>query len=278
MKSLSRNLLMGAILAALPMSGALACTVSQWNGAKTAVDGDTKGPGDGVSRYSGLCALNSTAAGNYVGDNHPVNDPQYNGRFYVFTGISGTAEVFGAYGADDGGGGQLIGITYDSGAGQFQFSANGATGNLGGIQANKWYSIEFAYDAGSSFSAQVAGASGFSGSPTISGTPGASNIESARLGWISGSGSGNQNTDEFESTRGVAIGRLLVGDANADLSCNANDLSMTANEILSILLAGSSFANGQPDCTEDGSTDANDLSCISTIVLDDLLNGTTCGI
>src|SRR5690606_158724 len=139
----------------------------------------------------------------------------------------------------------LIGINYDSGAGQFQFSANGASGNVSGIQADKWYSIEFAYDAGNSFSADVAGANGFSASAGISGSPAAGNIESARLGWISGSGSGNLNTDEFESTRGVAIGRLYAGDANGDLMCDANDLSMTVSEVLSLLTAGSNFANGQ---------------------------------
>src|SRR5690606_27786417 len=61
MKSLSRNLLMGAILAALPMSGALACTVSQWNGSKTALDADAVNPvgASKAARYSGICSLKS---------------------------------------------------------------------------------------------------------------------------------------------------------------------------------------------------------------------------
>lgn len=267
MKSLSRNLLMGAVLVALPMSGALACTVSQWNGAKTAADADAKGPADGEARYSGVCALKSTTSGNYVGDNHPVNDPQYNARFYVFTGATGAPEVFGAYSADDGGGSQLIGIVYDAGAGEFQFSANGASGNLGGIVANKWYSIEFAYDAGNSFSADVAGAAGFSGSPTISGTPAATNIESARLGWIGGAGTGHIGTDEFESTRGVAIGRLCRGDANNDSAIGVGDAIGVANEF-----AGTA-ASGQPDCNEDGSVGVGDAICVANLFV---ATGSTC--
>src|SRR5690606_18766648 len=171
----------------------------------------------------------------------------------VFTGATGAPEVFGAYSADDGGGSQVISIVYDAGAGEFQFTANGASGNLGGILANKWYSIEFAYEAGTSFSADVAGANGFSGSPTISGTPAATNIESARLGWISGGTSGNINTDEFESTRGVAIGRLCKSDANGDNVINVADASTVVAERL-----GQSVASGQPDANEDGQINVAD--------------------
>ena len=270
MKSLSRNLLVGAMLAALPLSGAMACTVSQWNGAKTSVDADAKSP-PASARYSGVCALDSTTSGNYVGDNHPVNDPAYNARFYVYTGLtSGNAKVFGAYSADDGGGSELISVTYDRAAGSFAFAANGASATTTGIVANKWYAIEFAYAAGSSFSAEVAGANGFSNTPAVTGAPAAGNIESARLGFISGSGAGAIKTDEFESTRGVAIGRLCPGNAAGAEpgtfgeagTINIFDRVAVVNELL-----GNSLATGQPDCTEDGTVNIFDRVCVVNTIL-----------
>ncbi|MEZ5463863.1 MAG: dockerin type I domain-containing protein [Lysobacteraceae bacterium] len=265
MKSLSRNLLMGAVLAALPMSGALACTVTQWNGAKTAVDGDAQGPETAPvgARYSGLCALNSASSASYVGDNHPVNDPEYTARFYVYTGLtSGSAQVFGAYSADDGSG-AVVDVTYDRDAGSFDFDANGASGSFAGVQPNRWYSIEIDYSAGTSFAAEVAGAgSDAIQAVTISGTPGATNIESARLGWIAGAGAGSIRTDEFESTRGVAIGRLCRGDANADTNLNVFDRTVLTNEIL-----GTSSASGQPDMNEDGAVNVFDRTVLTNAIL-----------
>ncbi|HPF72156.1 MAG: hypothetical protein H7A20_10325 [Rhodanobacteraceae bacterium] len=288
MKSLSRNLLMGAILAALPMSGALACTVSQWTGAKTAVDADAKLPaevGTYNSRYSGSCGLVLGSSGDYVGDNHPANDSTYNARFYVFPELSGgSAEVFGAYTADDGGGSQPISISY--GSGQFTFNVGGASGNVAAA-AGKWYSIEFAYDAAADTFSATVGNSTFSGSTvgvaltnvSLSGTIGdVAAIESARLGWIASAGTGRIIVDEFESTRGVAIGRLRPGDANGDADCSVADYNFVRDDIaakLELFFGGSNttaLAAGQPDCNEGGQTDVADYTCLANRIGTDLNN------
>lgn len=285
MKVTSRKLLAAALLAAIPMSSAFACTTANWesveNGGGAVTGAPTAGdPGDGVARYSGECGLaGAGGAPNYVTNNAPDGESVYRARFYVYTGSTGTTTVFQATDADNNGGGVVLGVDYDAAAGEFVFEQNGAAaGEVAGIVANRWYSIELAYEAGTSFSAEVAGNQTFTGS-IPAGAAGAGTIESHSLGAIAG-GAGTVRADAFESTRSAdtEIGRLLVGDSNGDASCNANDLSETAGEVVATLLGDEDYAVGQPDCTEDGAIDANDLSCTADIVVDDLLNNTVCGI
>src|SRR5690606_29588190 len=146
MKALSRNVLAAALLAALPMGGALACTTAAWS---TTVNGATAGdPTAGFARYSGSCSLEPVAAGgSYVVDNSPVNETDYRARFYVYTGNpSGSPVIFRATDADDAGGSTLIEVTYNNAGNSFDFSANGATGSFGGVADNRWYAIEMYYD------------------------------------------------------------------------------------------------------------------------------------
>src|SRR5690606_24109310 len=95
MKAMTRNLLAGAVLAVLPMGGALACTTTAWNGgATTATAGD---PTTGVARYSGECGLEVGASGGHVTDNSPNAEAAYRARFYVYTGTaSGNPVIFEA--------------------------------------------------------------------------------------------------------------------------------------------------------------------------------------
>lgn len=281
MKFTSRKLLAAALLAVIPMSSALACTTANWtsveNGNGVITGAPVAGnPGDSVARYSGECGLAATA-GNYVTNNAPSGDTTYRARFYVYTSTTGTATVFRAGNADGVGGTEVLRVDYTPP--NLAFFQNGTAAGTAAVAANKWYSVELLYVANSptGFSANVASfATSVDVGPSAAG---AGAIESHSLGVIAG-GTGTIRVDAFESTRSAdtEIGRLPVGDSNGDATCNANDLSATAGEVVATLLGDEAFATGQPDCTEDGAIDANDLSCTANIVVGDLLNNTVCSI
>ena len=260
MKAMTRNLLAGAVLAVLPMGGALACTTTAWNGgATTATAGD---PSTGVARYSGECGLEVGATGGHVTDNSPNAEANYRARFYVYTGTaSGNPVIFEATASDGNAGTKLVQVTYDTTNNQFDFAANGASGSASGIQDNKWYSIEVYYQQSGPFSATVQGAASASPIPvTISGTSGAGTVGSARLGALTAATAADtMKFDEFESTRSTttAIGRLCRGDSNGDSQIGVADAIGVANEFIGTL------ASGQPDCNEDGTVGVADAICVA---------------
>ncbi|MBB5207325.1 hypothetical protein [Chiayiivirga flava] len=252
------------------MSSAFACTTANWesveNGGGSVTGAPTAGdPGDGVARYSGECGLaGAGGAANFVTNNAPDGESVYRARFYVHTGTTGTTTVFQATDADDNGGAVVLGVDYDAAAGEFVFEQNGAAaGEVAGIVANKWYSIELAYEAGTSFSAEVAGNQTFTGS-IPAGAAGAGTIESHSLGVIAG-GAGTVRVDAFESTRSAdtPIGRLCRGDVNGTEPINVFDRTAVTNEIVNGTLAA-----GQPDCTEDGAINVFDRTCVTNLILD----------
>lgn len=256
MKKISRSLLAAALMMALPVGGALACTVGNWNGTNTATDAESGGPADGVARYQGLCAL-SVGSGDYVVDNSPSADGTYRARFYVLTrATSGAATVFKATTANDGGGTAVIEVTYDGNA--FAFSQNGT--GVGSVNAaqGKWYSVEMSYEAGTGFDAWVWGAGSDTQTGTVSGSAGAGTINSAVLGISNGTVSSNFNFDSFVSTRGEdRIPRLCKGDTNGDSKRNILDVSSVLAE-----MRGDLIINGQPDANEDGTISILDVSTI----------------
>lgn len=267
MKISSRTLLAAALLVALPTSGALACTVANWNGANTATTAaNAGGPADGIARYSGVCAL-SVDSGKYVTDNTPGTEGIYRARFYVLTkATGGTVTIFKA-GSDDNAGGTAA-IEVDFTGSTFAFRQNGASaGSVSGIQANKWYSIEMFYKAGNAFTASVWGAGGTSevGNVNVTSAVGSATVGSARMGAISGStGTAKLGFDAFESTRSetTAIGRLCRGDATGEGNLNIADRMAINQE-----LAGISYQSGQPDCTEDGTLNIADRLCLNQRLL-----------
>lgn len=258
-----RTLLAAALLTALPMGSALACTVSAWTGAGTATTADnTGGPEDGIARYSGVCGL-VVDSGDYVIDNTPGSEAVYRARFYVLTRATSGATIFRATDADDGGGTEVIKVDFDGSA--FNFTQNGTSaGSVSGIVADRWYSIELFYKANETFSAEVAGAAGFTGSlaPVTTGI-GNGTIGSAVLGVVAGTGS-NFGFDAFESTRSetTPIGRLCRGDANGNGQINNGDRVVLTNELIE---AG--LATGQPDCNENGEVNNGDRVCITNLIL-----------
>ena len=257
-----RTLLAAALLTALPMGSALACTVSAWTGAGTATTADNAGgPGDGIARYSGVCGL-AVDSGDYVIDNTPGSEAVYRARFYVLTRATSGATIFRATANEDGGGAEVIKVDFNGSA--FSFTQNGtAAGSVPGIVADRWYSIELFYKANDTFSAEVAGAATFTGSvaPITTGI-GNGTIGSAVLGVAAGTGS-NFGFDAFESTRSetTEIGRLCRGDANASDSRTVADAVIIRNEV-----AGGDKAVGQPDTNEDGQVTTADSVLVRNMV------------
>lgn len=264
MKISTRTLLAAALLVALPTSGAMACTISNWNGTNTAAAANTGGPAEGIARYSGVCGL-AVDSGKYVVDNTPGTEGTYRARFYVLTKATGTVTIFKASASDNGGGASVIEVDYTGSA--FNFRSNGAAVGSGvaGIQANKWYSIEMLYVSGGNFTASVWGAGGTAEVGNVSGAAGTGTVGSAVLGAVAGStGAASLGFDAFESTRSetTAIGRLCRGDANGDGTRNSGDGVAMRNEFLN-----GTLASGQPDCNEDGFVNSGDGVCVRQIFL-----------
>lgn len=282
---LTHKFLAGAIVALLPLSGAMACTFTAWSGnagSPIADDPDnnagTNSPENGaVKRYSGNCGLApASGAASHV-TNDTVADGVYRARFYTFTGLaSGAPRVFEAFTADGGTGSSLFSVTYDRANNEFDFAANGA--DFGSVPAtvNRWYSIELFHNSGSALSVSVEGANSgvvdnapvVLAGPTVTGT-----VQSARLGNLNGAALGftatpapNNNfgfaVDEFDSTRSAStpIGRLCRGDANgnANAALGDNDLSALDGGAIIAEALGLSIAPGQPDANEDGRVTALD--------------------
>ena len=272
MKISPKTLLAAALLTALPMTSAMACTVSMWSGTGTATTAaNAGGPAENVARYSGLCALTGNS-GEYVIDNSPGAESIYRARFYVLTRpTSGDVTIFRATAADNGAGAEVIKVDFDGTS--LKFTQNGtAAGSVTGVSANKWYSVELLYRAGAELSATVAGAVSFTGSSSVTTGIGAGTVGSAVLGVVAGTVSGSEKFgfDAFESTRSetTAIGRLCRGDVNGSNTITVGDRTAVNTEVLSGV-----YASGQPDCNEDGQITVGDRTCVNNLIL----AGTTCG-
>ncbi|MFA5590573.1 MAG: dockerin type I domain-containing protein [Lysobacteraceae bacterium] len=260
-----RTLLAAALLTALPMGTALACTTSAWSSVTGSAEaGNPKGR-DGepaVPRYSGTCALQAASAGtSYVTDNTPGSEAVYRARFYVFTGsAANNPKIFSATTEDDGGGTEVVGVSINGSA--LTFAVNGTTvTDTVPVAASKWYGVEIAYQANGPFEAKVRGNAAAAETVVASaGNAGALTVGSASLGVLNAA----SNTvplafDAFESTRSAdtEVGRLCPGDANNDGIVNALDALAAINEFPS----SGTYSLGQPDCTEDGIVNALDALC-----------------
>lgn len=265
MKISPRTILAAALLTALPMTGAFACTVSMWDDATAnALAGNPKGRDSepAVPRYSGTCGLKAATAGtSYVTDNTPNNEAIYRARFYVFTGsATNNPKFFSATASDDGAGTEAFSIALSGSAMAFTVNGTSVAGTHA-IAANKWYGVEVLYRAGGPFTAKVRGNMALTESVYNSaGNAGNVNVGSARLGVLNAANNAvSLAFDAFESTRSAdtEIGRLCPGDANGDGIVNSGDALAAINEFPS----NGVYALGQPDCTEDGLVNSGDALC-----------------
>lgn len=264
----SRKLLAAALLAAIPMGSALACTTGNWtdvaNGGGIETNTPTAGSPGAVARYSGECGL-AADAGDFVTNNAPDGEGVYRAQFYVYTSNTGTATVFRATDADNNLGNEVLRVDYAPGT--FSFFQNGnpaGTVTGAGVVANKWYAVQLLYVAGEAdgFSATVKGNVNFSGS-VAAGVAGAGTIGSHSLG--NGGGAGIVRADAFESTRSAdtAIPRLCRGDSDGSGAVGVTDIVGVITEFL----PPKPLNAGQPDCDENGIVDISDATCAVNLFL-----------
>lgn len=212
-----------------------------------------------VSRYAGLCGLQSGAANNFVRDGSPTAEATMRVRFYVRAAAGDGALVFRARNASNA---DMITVTYN--AAGFSFTTTGGTASSAAVTAGRWYSVELNWAAGAAMTATVQGNGAAAALPTVT-IPAVSaagdRIDFAELGWISGGTTGTVQVDAYESRRTTAIGRLCRGNANIT-GPSANvldvfDLQTVVNEINNV-----SLAPGQPDRDENGLVNVLDVQGI----------------
>ncbi len=254
MKALTQSVLAAAMLLALPFAAAEACNTNAWNGNTSAATGIVAGgpasalPAERVQRYADACAIRATA-GQFVTDNTPNAESTYQFLFYVFTPATGTAKVFSATSENGNAGTEVVGVTFTGTS--FTFSGVSGAAAVTGVIPGAWYSVRGTVIAGGAFSAQVVGASTFTGS--TSGTASAATVGSASLGYLSGTAP-SVGFDNFISTRSstTPIARLCKGDTNGDGVRNSVDALRMRNEPLGIP------TTGQPDINENGIVNSQD--------------------
>lgn len=266
MKIKNLALATAALLGLVGAPATFACSIAAWNGTAggTPVAGR---PTDAtpVSRYSGQCGLRAAASGTFVADNTPQTEGAFRARFYVYTGLTaGSAVVYRALNATNV---EQISVTYNHGTpGTFSFAIPGATAQTVPANANAWYSIELNWATAGTMSATVRGAGGTTdATANVTGGTGGGTIDTAQLGWISGTGTAGPRAiiaDAYESRRSTAIGRLCRGDANNDGTRNSGDGIVIRNEFLSATLAA-----GQPDANEDGAVNSGDGIIVRNLFL-----------
>lgn len=265
MKIKNLALATAALLGLVGAPATFACSIAAWNGTAggTPVAGR---PTDAtpVSRYSGQCGLRAAASGTFVADNTPQTEGAFRARFYVYTGLTaGSAVVYRALNATNV---EQISVTYNHGTpGTFSFAIPGATAQTVPANANAWYSIELNWATAGTMSATVRGAGGTTdATANVTGGTGGGTIDTAQLGWISGTGTAGPRAiiaDAYESRRSTAIGRLCRGDANNDGLRNSGDQITVRNEVF-----GTSLAAGQPDANEDGNINSGDQITVRNLV------------
>lgn len=244
---------------------ASACSLTAWSATAGTPVANQPNQSPSVARYSGVCAMQADAIGDFVTDNTPADEASYRVRFYVFTGThtGGTADIFQAR---NGSGTNIIRVQ-NTGT-QLIFGMNGtATTRTAAVVANRWYSVELAWEASATGSLNITVQGAGSATPIavapITGVNNASDrIADARLGKISGSGTGFMNFDAFDSRRTTSPGRLLRGDANGNGAVTSTDAVQALNEAVN-----GTLAVGQPDANENGSVTGTDAVVILNIVV-----------
>lgn len=245
-------------------ASALACSTEAWMGGNAGIPANANsGSPPTVARYSEFCGLAVTGTG-HVQDNTP-SDTRYRARLYVLDGLTGAGaiDIFEAY-SDIGATNALFKVTFNGS--QFVFDATDAGGGSATVaSANGWNLVEFDWNSDGTFSYWV-NADATADAANGSTSAGTGTVEAVRMGAPNGfaTQTGKLTFDAFESRRSTAVGALLAGDANGNLSVNIFDIIGIQNEILN---PATNLADGQPDCNGNGSVNVFDIICVQNIIL-----------
>jgi len=247
-------LIPSAIFAA---QGSMACTLDNWStstGAVTAGD-----PTGSIQRYSGFCGMETSGQG-YVQDDSPGGIERIVARFYVLNGNTATSEIYAGFGSTDASD-QRFSVELDNNgsvtltdlASNQSVSQNGST---------DWLSVEIDWAQGAGDGVISLSVNGQAPNELDSlGNVGTS-LESVQLGNLNGAG-GTLTFDAYESRRSTAVGRLCLGDADANAQINFLDVSAVFDEVSS---GGAVLVSGQPDVNETGSVNFLDVTGLFDLV------------
>ena len=257
MKTVTRLIHASLLIAGVfSTSVAIACTTDLWNGGTEG--SPVAGSPANVSRVSGLCAMELTAAGS-VKDTSPTAEPTAYMRFYVYAQLdSGTPVIFEAF-SDDNATSSLLTVSFDGS--NFLFNAGDNTSTSAPVPGKSgWNLVELAWTGGDvmeywvNTDASQTGSLGFVAA--IAGT-----MESVILG-TSSSYEGTLTFDDYESHRSTPVGEVLAGDGNSDSAVNSGDINVIVNEFLF-----NTLGTGTPDCNLDGAVNSGDINCVVAIFL-----------
>ena len=239
---------------------AAACTLQNWSGVSGLTDADNAGgPTDGISRYSGVCAMQTAAdTEGWVEDNSPGGIDRIRARFYVLANNSADAVIYRGFDGD-GSGNELFNlqiaadgaVSISSGSISIPIPAPGAAVDPG------WNSVEIDWNSGGEFGLIINGQS-----VTTSGSSAAGSLVSVLLGNLNGA-TGTLNFDGYESRRATEIGRLCRADPDGDGSRTLADLDVLFSEIQSF---GTIPAPGTPDGNENGIVQLPDLDVVFNFI------------
>lgn len=243
------------------------CTITNWTGTPTSLsDADAGTQGSSNRRYGGPCGLRVGVDGSphHVTDPSPSSETTYIARFYTFLNNAGSDPVQ-IFAADDGASDQIQ-VWYNSPtAGDLTLRVFDTTPSANDLTFSSvgagWHSVELVWEQAASANILFSVDGAADAAATVD-TTGIS-IANAHLGNVDGAatGGGSIDFDDFDSRRVERPGRLMVGDANDDLTINSQDFVTVINEI-----SGVTFASGQPDCNEDGVINSQDFVCVINII------------
>ncbi len=262
MKSTARLTTIAVLLAGTFFASAsLACTTDAWTSAEGITLAD--GPTNGVSRYSGICALEVTQTGHVV-DNNPAAETTFIGRFYVFPKnlSAGTHELFVAFSVEGDTGSDVFVITYDGTDITLDAGAVGGGSVSVAADTTHWNLIEFKWVSGGQGSLWV-NSDALTQDADGTFASGTGSIEQVRLGAVSGINTDKAYFDAYESHRSLPVGALLDADANGNGSISIADAITLFNELN---LTNQTLATGQPDCNLNGSITIADAICLFNLL------------
>jgi len=254
-------LLLTGILSA---STTMACTTDAWDGG---ISGSpVAGSPAPVSRVSGLCAMQLSAAGS-VKDTKPTAEPTAIIRFYVFAQLTGgTPVIFEAF-SDEGATASLLTVSFDG----TNFVFDTGAGNSGNVPGKAgWNLVELAWTGGDTMDYWV-NADSLSEAATGSMSASAGTMESVILG-TSDSYTGTLTFDDYESHRNNPVGALLIGDSDNDGNVALADAVGVLKEAR---IFNSELQVGTPDCNLDGSITLNDA--VRILQASRIFNAIPCG-
>lgn len=235
-----------------------ACQLTAWTSANGGIASGGPLEATNQPRYSGLCAAQASATGDFVLTNAPADETTIIQRFYFRAVGAGNATIYQLY-SDDAGTTPVATVTYD-GTNVTVTANDGGTSASAPAAVGQWNSVEFSFNQNADGFLWVNSDATTDPADGTFTSGAASTVASAALGGIDMGGFTTLGVDALVTRRSSAIGRLLLGDSNGNGSLSVADAVTALNEALNA--ASASLNTGQPDFNEDGNITVGDAVAI----------------